>query len=417
MIRRKITKRVLIVCGFVLLLCILHKYKPLKDIKEITIDEIQSASLRANLDQVASVNVIQTEQILKDAGAKLEKMDLQGTNDIKHVNSGDTYNNENDNHNHKNEPAEHNDRERLWNDGNNSIHVDKSTNTRTSSIMNTSNLYTTHYKQEVLPETKKLPGLIIIGIHKCGTFALSFFLEIHPNLVRTPGTEIHFFDKKTEYEKGLNYYISQMPLTDPTQIGYEKTPGYFDNADPRDIYNANKDVKLAIIACDPIRRTMSNHLLQTLVFNKTRTYEECLLHKNGTLDTEGCPYIYRGHYATYFKRYLEVFPREQILVVSTDELKSDIIGVIKKFEIFLNLPKVVNENMLYFDETSKQFCVKPEFWSRRFMGKYNGCMLRPNKHHDHPEIHPELVKKLASHFKDQNREFAQLTGKNFSWVE
>ncbi|CAH1795077.1 unnamed protein product [Owenia fusiformis] len=268
-----------------------------------------------------------------------------------------------------------------------------------------------------LPKTKKFPGLIIIGIHKCGTYALSYFLEIHPNLVRTPGTEIHFFDRMSEYKKGLDYYISQMPLTDPTQIGYEKTPGYFDRANPRDIYNANKDVKLAIIACDPVRRTMSHHLTKTLVFQKNLTYEGCILHENGILNTESCSYIYRGHYATYFKRYLEVFPKEQILVVSTDELKTDPISVIKKFETFLKLPKVVNENMLYFDEASKQFCVKPEYWNRKFIGKYNGCMLRPDKHQVHPEIHPELVKKLASHFKDRNREFEQLTGKNFSWAE
>ncbi|CAH1795076.1 unnamed protein product [Owenia fusiformis] len=268
-----------------------------------------------------------------------------------------------------------------------------------------------------LPKTKKFPGLIIIGIHKCGTFALSFFLQIHPNLVRTQGQEIHFFDWVMEYKKGLDYYISQMPLTDPTQIGYEKTPGYFDGANPRDIYNANKDVKLAIIVCDPVRRTMSNHLLKTLVFKKNVTYEGCILHENGTLNTEGCPYIYRGHYATYFKRYLEVFPREQILVVSTDELKTDPISVIKKFEIFLNLPKVVNDNMLYLDETTKQFCVKPQYWSTKYMGKYNGCMLRPDKHQVHPEIHPELIKKLTNHFRDQNREFVQMTGKNFSWVD
>ncbi|CAH1796185.1 unnamed protein product [Owenia fusiformis] len=252
-----------------------------------------------------------------------------------------------------------------------------------------------------LHRTKKFPGLIIIGIHKCGTYALSFFLGIHPNLKRTKETEIHFFDWRSEYKKGLDYYISQMPLTDHTQLGYEKTPGYFDLANPRDIYNANKDVKLAIIACDPLRRTMSHHLTKTLVFQKNVTYDGCILHKNGTLNTEGCPYIYRGHYATYFKRYLEVFPREQILVVSTDELKRDPITVIKKFETFLNLPKIVNDNMLYVDEASKQFCIKPEYWNKKFMRKYNGCMLRPDKHHDHPEIHPELVKKFTSHFRDR----------------
>ena len=43
--------------------------------------------------------------------------------------------------------------------------------------------------------------------------------------VRRAKTEIHYYDN--HFDKGLEWYIDQMPPLLPGQIAMEKTPGYF----------------------------------------------------------------------------------------------------------------------------------------------------------------------------------------------
>ena len=48
---------------------------------------------------------------------------------------------------------------------------------------------------------KRLPDFIIIGMQKCGTTALKYYLGIHPNLLAPDRGEIHFFEKDTNFNK------------------------------------------------------------------------------------------------------------------------------------------------------------------------------------------------------------------------
>ena len=43
--------------------------------------------------------------------------------------------------------------------------------------------------------------------------------------VRRAKTEIHYYDNN--FDKGLKWYIDQMPALLPGQVAMEKTPGYF----------------------------------------------------------------------------------------------------------------------------------------------------------------------------------------------
>ena len=56
---------------------------------------------------------------------------------------------------------------------------------------------------------KRLPGVIIIGVKKCGTTTLGQFLDHHPSIAATG--EISFFENYKSFIKGSNYYLRQMP--------------------------------------------------------------------------------------------------------------------------------------------------------------------------------------------------------------
>ena len=58
--------------------------------------------------------------------------------------------------------------------------------------------------------TRKLPNVLIIGATKCDTSPLLDILATHPN-VAACGREVNFFNKNENYEKGFEWYRSQMP--------------------------------------------------------------------------------------------------------------------------------------------------------------------------------------------------------------
>lgn len=73
---------------------------------------------------------------------------------------------------------------------------------------------------------KRLPQAIITGVRKCGTRALLEMLYLHPMVQKAAG-EVHFFDRDENYEKGLEWYRSQMPHSYRGQVTIEKSPSYF----------------------------------------------------------------------------------------------------------------------------------------------------------------------------------------------
>ena len=65
-------------------------------------------------------------------------------------------------------------------------------------------------------------------------------------MIKAAGPEIHFFDYN--YEKGMEWYIDQMPYVMENQLITEKTPGYFHTeAVPQRIKNMDPSIKLLLI--------------------------------------------------------------------------------------------------------------------------------------------------------------------------
>ena len=55
---------------------------------------------------------------------------------------------------------------------------------------------------------KRLPDFIIIGMQKCGTTALKYYLEVHPNLLAPDRGEIHFFEKDGNFNKVMKRSVN-----------------------------------------------------------------------------------------------------------------------------------------------------------------------------------------------------------------
>lgn len=256
--------------------------------------------------------------------------------------------------------------------------------------------------------TRHLPDIIIIGVRKGGTRALLEMLSLHDSIAAAQ-SEVHFFDSDAHYQRGLEWYTSQMPLARPHQLMVEKTPAYFTSVDAPDrIFHMNPSIRLLLIVRDPVDRVLSDY---TQVFhNQLQKHKipqpiEDLLLRDGELNL-GYKAVNRSVYHPHMQRWLRVFPRDSFHIVDGDALIRDPLPEMKKVERFLRLEPQITEDNFYFNRTKGFYCLKEQGHER--------C-LHESKGRTHPNVVPEILQKLCKYFQEPNRKFFELVGRTFDW--
>ncbi|XP_078534591.1 heparan sulfate glucosamine 3-O-sulfotransferase 1 [Lissotriton helveticus] len=253
-----------------------------------------------------------------------------------------------------------------------------------------------------------LPHTIIIGVRKGGTRALLEMLSLHPD-VSAAESEVHFFDWEEQYNKGLEWYIKQMPFSYPHQLTVEKTPAYFTSMKvPERVHKMNESIRILLILRDPIERVLSDY---TQVFHnhkqKHKLYppvEELLL-KNGEINVD-YKAINRSVYYTYMQNWLMYFPLHHMHIVDGDKLIKDPLPEMEKVERFLKLSPQINASNFYFNKTKGFYCLRD--------GGRDRC-LHESKGRAHPHVDSVLMEKLQEHFHEPNKKFFDIVGRTFDW--
>ena len=132
------------------------------------------------------------------------------------------------------------------------------------------------------------------------------------------------------------------------------------------------------------------------------TLAEHLSFPNGSYDTN-VNTILRGRYAEHMKRWLDVFPLKQFLIINKQDFDEDPYRVVKKIEGFLRLPKVIERKD--FVRKKQEYC-----WLKRG-AKQLKCPRR-NQHEHAPE---EVITWLRKYYQPWNEEFFNMTGVKFAW--
>ena len=253
---------------------------------------------------------------------------------------------------------------------------------------------------------------IIIGVKKGGTRALISMIGEHPN-IKTARGEVHFFDRDLNYKKGLNWYIRKLPHTSAGEIAVEKTPSYFIGPKvPGRIAQMSKTVKLILIVRDPVTRAISDYTqLDAKKQRKKRirlSFDKSIFKLDGTF-RQSSSIIKVSLYDVHYKRWLQHFPKDQILIVSGDRLITDPVKEVTRVEQFLNVPSYFKPDMFYFNETKGFYC-----WKRAISNTKVRC-LGSSKGRKHPEVSEKTISKLRQFFKPHMKEFCMLARVNFSW--
>lgn len=255
---------------------------------------------------------------------------------------------------------------------------------------------------------QQLPTTIIIGVRKGGTRALIEMLSLHSTIAAAQN-EVHFFDWESHFQRGLPWYLSQMPYSFPGQMTVEKTPAYFTSTKvPGRVWQMNPDVKLLLIVRDPTERVLSDYT--QVYYNRLQKHKklqpvESVLLKDGRINVSYRA-LNRSLYYQHMENWLRFFPLDSIHLVDGDLLIRDPLPEMQRVERFLKLEPQINGSNFYFNKTKGFFCLRDHGRER--------C-LHDSKGRTHPQVDPSIMQKLFQYFQEPNQRFFELVGRTFNW--
>jgi hypothetical protein len=206
------------------------------------------------------------------------------------------------------------------------------------------------------------PDFLIIGAQKGGTTSLYSYLCQHPEVVAARTKEVQYFSEN--FARGSAWYRRHFPVLvsrEPQRLlgagrlrTGEATPYYlFHPHAPKRVRAGLPRVKLIALLRNPIDRAYSHHRYHVKLGDEVMGFEAAIAAEPerlaGELERMGrdegyvsdphrnFSYLARGLYADQLERWLECFPREQLLVIQSERFFADPVAGYRRVIRFLGL--------------------------------------------------------------------------------
>jgi hypothetical protein len=208
------------------------------------------------------------------------------------------------------------------------------------------------------------PTYLVIGAQKAGTSSLHHYLSENPAVLTARVKEVQYFTRY--YGRGERWYRAQFPLVTHGRairrrfgvapaVGEATAACLFDPRSPERVHAFDPNMKLIAILRDPIERAYSAFQMELRWGRETGTFEEALDREEAELPGVlerlqanplagpskgfGRSYVARGLYADQLERWLQLFDREQLLILMSDHLDHDPAGTMSRVAEFLGVPE------------------------------------------------------------------------------
>jgi len=286
-------------------------------------------------------------------------------------------------------------------------------------IMNHKNTHklTTNLYQQYCKITSKfhvLPDFYIIGGQKCGTTSLFMYLSEHNLIHSAVAKDIRFFDKY--FEKGIDWYRVYFPqsiqkcfvknIIKENFLTCDATERYLDHPHvPKRIQKITPNAKFIILLRNPIDRAYSQHTRVSGTGRDPLSFEEAIEKEEERTKPEfkkmeenemywsgdyfRFSYLSRGIYVDKLERWFSVFPKEQFLIIQSEEF-------------FKNTTEIYKQVLKFLDLSDFKL---PEY---KQIGKAK---------YKQPKMNSETRKKLVEYFKPHNERLYEFLGRRFDWDE
>lgn len=243
------------------------------------------------------------------------------------------------------------------------------------------------------------PKFIIVGTQKGGTTSLYSYLIEHPQILAAIKKEIHFWSHNYGY--GLDWYLSHFPqLTNAEQpiFSGEASPNYFeDDRVAARIHQVFPEMKLILLLRNPVNRAISqyHHWVrlglerQPLATVMESEMEQLSGYPHSVVRDiywqTSSKYLWRGIYVVFLKHWLQFFPREQLLVLKSEDFYQNPAATLQQVFEFLELPSFSS-------------------------GEY-----QPHNQGTYPSIPDSVRVQLVNYFRPHNQVLEEFLGQEFAW--
>ncbi|NPA68001.1 MAG: sulfotransferase domain-containing protein [Chlorobi bacterium] len=226
---------------------------------------------------------------------------------------------------------------------------------------------------------------IIIGAGRSGTTTLYQYLEKHPGICFSSIKEVHYFSVDELYERGEEYYHSFWKNCNENALKIAAdTYLLISKKAPERIKKYNPEMKIIIILRNPEERAFSSYQYainngytdKNISFTKAVNDEEYHI-KNSDITTQNnlC-HIYQSKYFEHISYWSEFFPRNQILILKTEDLKNNTEFLLKQLSDFLEISEFkitekisANKSAKAKSEALQQFLLNRNTPARKFLRK------------------------------------------------
>jgi hypothetical protein len=197
---------------------------------------------------------------------------------------------------------------------------------------------------------------ICIGAAKSATTTLFDLIKDHPEIYIPESKEAAFFNNDEYWKKGFNWYLDSFfsDANSSQKIG-TITPQYMSGAATRRsadeaikviaerIKKTSPDIKIIVMLRHPIERMFSHHKMRIREAYTKKTFEEDVarimndIKNEQKLITANNSYFFNSEYGRILSHYYKEFPKKNIHVIFTDDLKDDAPGNLVKVFKFLGV--------------------------------------------------------------------------------
>jgi Sulfotransferase domain len=248
-------------------------------------------------------------------------------------------------------------------------------------------------------DLRTLPDFLILGAQKAGTTALYTYLRWHPQISGPSFKEVSFFDR--HYAEGERWYRAHLPIRRRGIVG-EASPSYlFHPLAPQRVAQTLPGARLVALLRNPVERTFSHYQHELALGREQLSFEDALAREHERMDGEldrmladaryfsyawwNYTYAARSRYAEQLERWFAAFPREQLLVLLTDDLAAESAGTYRRVLEFLGVD-------------AQGLDAYPRIYERDYGAMSAGTRAR-----------------LEAEFAEPNRRLAELLGRDLPW--
>jgi hypothetical protein len=162
-----------------------------------------------------------------------------------------------------------------------------------------------------------LPTFLVIGALKSGSTSLHQYLDTHPQVFVPKVKELNFFFEPV-WDLGVDWYASWFRDAGDARAVGEASPRYTCHPAvpgvPERIAAVLPDARLVYVLRDPIERLVSHHRHVEIEWRAERTLDD-------VASSPASDLVAASRYAMQIDEYLRHFRREQLLVITTEDLR------------------------------------------------------------------------------------------------